>query len=125
MSHGPCCVRRELRELARVARPSGDTPAPGLNTFTATSPMTSATVVASSNQTIAFRPMRPMAFRSPMPAMPITSVENSSGAMIILIIRRNASAMRLDAGPDVRQEVPERDPEHQADEDLRRGARPA
>jgi len=36
-----------------------------------------------------------MALRSPVPAIPTTSVENSSGAMIILIMRRNASASGL------------------------------
>ena len=44
---------------------------------------------------IAFSPIRPIAFRSPVPAMPTTSVENRSGAMIILIIRRNVSAIGL------------------------------
>ena len=43
----------------------------------------------------AFKPIRPIALRSPVPAIPITSVENSSGAMIILIIRRNVSAIGL------------------------------
>jgi hypothetical protein len=41
---------------------------------------------------IAFKPMRPDVFMSPVPAMPTTSVENSSGAMIILIMRRKTSA---------------------------------
>ena len=66
--------------------------------------MTSATVVASSNQTIALSPMRPIAFRSPVPAMPTTSVENSSGAMIILIIRRNEIGERLDRDANVGHE---------------------
>ena len=44
-----------------------------------------------------------MAFRSPVPAMPTTSVENSSGAMIILIIRRNASASGLMLTPKAGQ----------------------
>ncbi len=61
--------------------------------------MTSATVVASSNHTIALSPMRPMVRRSPAPAMPTTSVENSSGAMIILIMRRKRSASGLIATP--------------------------
>src|SRR5438093_7937743 len=43
--------------------------------------------------------MRPIALRSPVPAIPTTSVENSSGAMIILIIRRNASARGRIATP--------------------------
>ena len=63
--------------------------------------------------------MRPIAFRSPVPAMPTTSVENSSGAMIILIIRRKASASGLIATPSVGPEVADHDAEQQADEDLR------
>jgi hypothetical protein len=48
---------------------------------------------------MAFSPIRPIAFRSPVPAMPTTRVENRSGAMIILIRRRNASASGLMATP--------------------------
>ncbi len=44
-----------------------------------------------------------MAFRSPVPAIPTTRVENSSGAMIILIIRRNASARGLMLTPNAGQ----------------------
>jgi len=44
---------------------------------------------------IALSPMRPIAFRSPVPAIPTTSVEKSSGAMIILIMRRKVSAIGL------------------------------
>jgi len=52
---------------------------------------------------MAFRPIRPIALRSPVPAMPMTSVEKRSGAMIILIIRRNVSAigLMLSAAPTV------------------------
>ena len=50
--------------------------------------------------------MRPIAFRSPVPAMPTTSVENSSGAMIILIIRRNVSASGLICSPKPAMCVP-------------------
>ena len=49
---------------------------------------------------MAFSPMRPIVFRSPVPAMPTTSVENSSGAMIILIMRRKASASGFTATPN-------------------------
>ena len=78
---------------------------------------------------IALRPMRPIAFRSPVPAMPTTSVENSSGAMIILIMRRKTSASGLicsrEAGDvhavGVRRgpEIADGDAEHQPDENLR------
>ena len=60
---------------------------------------------------IALRPMRPIAFRSPVPAMPTTSVENSSGAMIILIMRRNASASGLIATPNAGPELADGDAE--------------
>ena len=63
--------------------------------------------------------MRPIDFESPVPAMPTTSVENSSGAMIILIMRRNASASGLTATPTRRPELADDDAEQQADEDLR------
>ena len=110
--------------MPHVSVPAGRaTPAPGWNTFTSTRPMTSATVVASSNQTIALRPMRPIARRSPVPAMPTTSVEKSSGAMIILIIRRNRSATGLISTPNDGQIQPMSDADGQADEDLRRQAR--
>ena len=106
MSHPVCCCRA-IAARAAVSVPAGRvTPAPGWNTFTSTRPMTSATVVASSNQMIALRPMRPIARRSPVPAMPTTSVENSSGAMIILIIRRNRSASGLISTPNDGQSQP-------------------
>jgi hypothetical protein len=43
------------------------------------------------NHPIVLRPMRLIAFVSPMCAMPTTSVENTSGAMIILMRRRKMS----------------------------------
>ena len=43
------------------------------------------------NQVIAFRPTRPTDFVSPRCAIPTTSVEKTSGAMIILIRRRKMS----------------------------------
>ena len=100
MSHPVCCCRAIAANADVSVLAGRATPAPGLNTFTSTRPMTSATVVASSNQTIALRPMRPIARKSPVPAMPTTSVEKSSGAMIILIIRRNRSATGLISTPN-------------------------
>ena len=43
------------------------------------------------NQVMAFAPMRPTALVSPICATPTTRVENTSGAMIILIRRRKMS----------------------------------
>ena len=64
------------------------TPTPGLTRFTAPKPTNSATVVTTSKYRIALPPMRPMVLTLPVPAMPTTSVANSSGAMIDLIMRR-------------------------------------
>ena len=46
---------------------------------------------ALTNQPIVFRPMRPSALPSPICAMPTTSVEKTSGAIIILMSRRKMS----------------------------------
>jgi hypothetical protein len=59
---------------------------------------------------IALSPTRPIDFKSPVPAIPTTSVANSKGAMIILIIRRNASASGLIATPTEGQTAPMRMP---------------
>ena len=120
MSHPLCWFFAIAASSCVSAAIGSETPAPGRNTFIITSPMTSAIVVASSNQRIAFSPMRPMAFRSPLPAMPTTSVENSSGAMIILIMRRNMSARGLIADADGGPEIADHDAREQADEDLGR-----
>ena len=45
------------------------------------------------NHASAFAPMRPTVFASPVPAMPATTVANTSGAMIILMSRRKMSAI--------------------------------
>ena len=47
------------------------------------------------NQPIALMPIRPTALESPVPAMPVTMVLKTSGAMIILIRRRNRSVTTL------------------------------
>jgi hypothetical protein len=54
-------------------------------------PTRSDTSDAPTNQSIAFAPMRPTALVSPICATPTTSVENTSGAMIILMRRRKMS----------------------------------
>ncbi len=54
-------------------------------------PSSSDTSEAMTNQPIAFRPTRPTDFVSPRWAIPTTSVEKTSGAMIILISRRKMS----------------------------------
>ena len=63
-------------------------PTPGWNRCTITSPSVSDTSEAKMNQAIVLPPTRPMAAAPSICAMPATSVENTSGAMIILIRRR-------------------------------------
>ena len=60
-------------------------PAPGWNTKASTRPITSAMVVSTSKYTSALMPTRPTRFRSPAPAMPCTTTQNTSTGMIILI----------------------------------------
>ena len=62
---------------------------PGRNRFTRIRPSVSDRREAMMNQPSALTPMRPTSAASPILAMPTTSVENTSGAMIILIRRRN------------------------------------
>ena len=66
------------------------TPTPGLTRFTASSPIARAIVVTTSKYRMERNASRPTFFMSsPWPAMPTTSVLNSSGTMSDLIIRRN------------------------------------
>ncbi len=64
------------------------TPSPGWKTLTRTRPRLSDTSDALTNQSIALPPTRPTAPVSDMWPMPTTSVEKTSGPMIILIRRR-------------------------------------
>src|SRR6266705_4013996 len=64
---------------------------PGWRTLTKSMPRSSENSDAVMNQPIVLMPMRPIALVSPMCAMPTTRVENTSGAMIILISRRKTS----------------------------------
>jgi len=66
---------------------------PGCNTLASTMPITSETIDAVTNQPKALPKTRPTDAASPMCAMPTTSVENTSGAISILISRRNTSDM--------------------------------
>jgi hypothetical protein len=91
MSQGPFWPA--ARPATAVVDPIGvASPSPGLNRFTRTRLTTKATAVVIWKYTIAFAPIRPVVFKSPLAPMPTTRVENRSGAMIILIRRRNASA---------------------------------
>ena len=60
-------------------------PSPGRTTLATTSPMTSATVVSVRKYANARSPTLPRRLRSPMPAMPATTVQKMIGAMIILM----------------------------------------
>jgi hypothetical protein len=64
---------------------------PGLSRLTRIMPTSSETSEAPTNQAIALTPMRPIDLVSPICATPTTRVENTSGAMIILIRRRKMS----------------------------------
>ena len=58
-------------------------------------PISSDMIEAPMNHAMVLMPTRPMDAASSMCAMPATSVENTSGAMIILISRRNTSVMMV------------------------------
>lgn len=64
-------------------------PVPGWSRLTSSRPSVSETRLAQTNQKNAFSPTRPIAPPPPIWAMPTTSVETTSGAMIILIRWRN------------------------------------
>ena len=68
-----------------------DSEAPGSISVTITMPRSSEITDAMTNQANVRRPTRPSDAVFPMWAMPTTSVENTSGAMIILISRRKTS----------------------------------
>ncbi len=83
-----------LRLVAASASGSGRFKlSPGRSRLTMTMPSSSDTSEAETNHAIALRPMRPIALVSPICATPTTSVENTSGAMIILMRRRKMSVM--------------------------------
>ncbi len=67
---------------------------PGCSSSTSASPRTSEITEATMNSARVCPPMRPMVAMSPIFAMPATRVVNTSGAMIILIRRRNAKGRR-------------------------------
>ena len=81
-----------LRLVAASASGSGRLRlSPGRSTLTRIMPTNSDTSDAATNHTIALAPMRPTALVSPICATPTTRVENTSGAMIILMRRRKIS----------------------------------
>ena len=65
--------------------------APGCSQLANSMPVSSDTSDAVMNHASALPPMRPTALASPMPAMPATTVPNTSGAITILIRRRKMS----------------------------------
>src|SRR5215475_1939550 len=96
-------VKNFSTEKADTGRPddwamSGSVPgkfAPGCSRLTITRPSSSETKEALTNQPMVLAKMRPSLAPDPIWAMPPTSVANTSGAMIILIRRRNSVAIRL------------------------------
>ena len=77
------------------------TPVPGWNTLATIKPTNNASVVATSNQIIAFAPRRPSFLKSPVPAIPIIKELKIRGTTIILIMRINASPIGCNACPYV------------------------
>ncbi|MCY1456377.1 hypothetical protein D9M71_735950 [compost metagenome] len=69
--------------------------APGWNRLTSSIPRARENTEALTNHSIERRPMRPTEAELPRLLMPATSVANTSGAMIILIMRRKMSVTRL------------------------------
>ena len=69
--------------------------APGCSRLTMTRPSSSETNDALTNQPMVLAKMRPSLEPPPIWAMPPTRVANTSGAMIILIRRRNSIAIRF------------------------------
>jgi argininosuccinate synthase len=92
-------------------------PTPGLQQLTRTGPAVSETSEAETNQPIVLAPTRPTAAASPMWPMPTTSVESTSGAMIILIRRRKRSAYYA-LKPDIKVIAPWREWEFKSREAL-------
>jgi hypothetical protein len=82
---------------------------PGSSVSTRIMPSVSDRSEAKMNQPSALPPTRPTVLMSPIFAMPTTRVENTSGAMIILIRRRNAngsnSTRAANASADPENEV--------------------
>ena len=103
MLFGNTWVMKSFRLSALVFRPaaaptsgSGTLSAsPGRRLLATTSPISREQNEAATNQPSARRPIRPTVRESPMAARPLTSVVNTSGAMIILIMRRNTSVRML------------------------------
>ncbi len=67
---------------------------PGCSRLTMATPTVSEITVAPRKKPSVFRPTRPTADPAPRWAMPLTRVEKTSGAMIILIRRRKTSVIR-------------------------------
>ena len=81
-----------LRSVVALASGSGsEIASPGRSRLAITRPISSEHSEAPRNQTSALPPMRPTVLPSPMPARPATRVASTSGAMIILIMRRKMS----------------------------------
>ncbi|MNR17204.1 hypothetical protein D3C85_1338500 [compost metagenome] len=66
-------------------------PPPGLKRWPPINPISSETVEMISKYSSALPPTRPTFFKSRMPAMPVTTVQKTTGPMIILISLMNAS----------------------------------
>lgn len=92
-----CVIKLASVKFSAVGAPDvsagnvASNPAPGWMTFTMTRPSASENNEAPMNQSMVLRPTRPKAFGSRICAMPTISVVRTSGAMTILMRRRNMS----------------------------------
>ncbi len=84
-----------IPDFAAISGSGKFKPTPGLSKLTITRPKASDTSEAVMNQAIALIPTRPTVWLSPILAMPTTSVENTNGAIIILI-RRKKMSVKID-----------------------------
>ena len=82
-------------DAALTSGSGSPTPTPGCSRLTMKMPSASDTTDAVMNHAIVRAKVRPTAPPSPICATPSVRVESTSGAMIILISRRNTSVMML------------------------------
>ena len=87
------CMGPAILESATPAAAEEASPRPGLNSCTVTMPIVMETMVATMNHPRDFPPIRRIEAAPSIRATPTTSVENTSGAMIILMRRRKPVVM--------------------------------
>ena len=89
-------------------------PAPGRAMLATSRPITSASVDTSSKYSSALPPTRPTFFMSCMPAMPCTTVQKITGAMIILTSLMKPSPRGFRSTPSLGSKYPSSTPQAMA-----------